>query len=103
MSEGPLIGAAAAVETAVGDEQDVADGVGFLGGFDGISDLETAAFVFSIGEQDHRLAPDFVAEFVVRGEIDGVIERGAALATGRNMESGLAGRWDLRHSLLHQR
>ena len=70
--------AAEAVETAVGDEQHVADGVGFLGGFDGVLYLESAAFVFSVGKQDHRLAADFVAEFVVRGEIDGIIERGAA-------------------------
>jgi len=72
----------AAVEAAVGDEQHVADGVGFLGGFDGIFDFEAATFVFSVGEQDHRLASDFVAEFVVRREIDGVIERGAAWPGG---------------------
>src|SRR5712671_5198336 len=70
--------AAEAVEAAVGDEQHVADGIGLLRGFDGVLDLQTAALVFSVGEQDHRLAADFVAEFVVRGKIDGVIQRGAA-------------------------
>ena len=39
--------------------------------------------VFSVGEQDHRLAADFMAEFVVRGKIDGVIERRAARSRRR--------------------
>src|SRR5208282_2043465 len=70
----------AAIETAVRDEQHVADGIGLLRRFDGIFDLEAAAFIFSIGEQDHRLASNFVAEFVMGSEIHGIIKRSAALA-----------------------
>src|SRR5271157_1852582 len=78
------------VESAVGNEQYVADRIRFLGRFNGIFNLQTAAFILSVGKQDHRLASDFMTEFVVRGEIDGIVERGAA-GTGRGARNGTLG------------
>ena len=63
---------------SVGDEDDVDDGVGFLGGFDGGFEGLLRALVAAVGEHDEDLAAGFLAEFVVGGEVDGVEEEGAA-------------------------
>ena len=69
---------ASAVEAAVGDEDDVDDGVGLLGGFGGGLEGLLRALVAAVGEQDEDLAAGFLAELVVGGEVDGVEEQGAA-------------------------
>src|SRR5271154_4172250 len=68
-------------KSAIRDEQNVADGVSLLRSFDGIFDLEPTALIFSVGKQDHRLPANFVAEFIVRCEIDRVIKCSAAWAS----------------------
>ena len=70
--------AASAIEAAVGDEDDVDDGVGLLGGFDGGLEGLLGALVAAVGEQDEDLAAGLLAELVVGGEEDGVVEEGAA-------------------------
>ena len=70
--------AEAAVEAAVGDEDDVDDGVGLLGGFGGGLEGLLRALVAAVGEQDEDLAAGLLAELVVGGEVDGVEEEGAA-------------------------
>ena len=44
--------------------------------------FELAAFIFAVGEQDHRLPSNFFRQHVVGGEIDGIVEHGAGLAPG---------------------
>src|SRR5580658_10993444 len=58
------------VEAAIGTEQHVDDGIGLLGGFDGVLDFELAAFVLTVGEQDHSFAANFLRQHVMRGEIN---------------------------------
>ena len=73
----PLAGVAhaeATVKAAIGAEQHIDDGIGFLRGFDGILDFQLAAFVLAVGEQDHRLPPHFFGQHVVRGKINRVVE-----------------------------
>src|ERR1700760_493678 len=69
--------AEAAVEAAVGDEDDVDDGVGLLGGFGGGFEVFLRALVAAVGEHDEDLAAGLLAELVVGGEVDGVVEKGA--------------------------
>ncbi len=70
--------AEAAVEAAVGDEDDVDDGVGLLGSFGGGFEILLRALVAAIGEEDEDLAASLLTELVVGGEVDGVVEQGAA-------------------------
>ncbi len=70
--------AASAVEAAVGDEDDVDDGVGLLGGLGGGLEGLLRALIAAVGEQDEDLAAGLLAELVVGGEVDGVEEQGAA-------------------------
>src|SRR5580704_10251394 len=71
-----------AVESAVGDEQHVANYVCLLGGFNRVFNLEAAPLVFTVGQKNHRFAADFMAQLVVRGEINRVIKRRAARSGG---------------------
>ncbi len=50
---------------AIGDQNDVAHGVGLLRGLDSIADSQPAAFVLAIGKDDHGLATDFVLQLLV--------------------------------------
>src|SRR5216684_840490 len=61
--------AEAAIEAAVGDEDDVDDGVGFLGGLGGGLEGFLRALVAAVGEQDEDLAAGLLAELVVGGEV----------------------------------
>ena len=70
--------AEAAVEAAVGDEDDVDDGVGLLRGLGGGLEGLLRALVAAVGQEDEDLAAGFLAEFVVGGEVDGVEEERAA-------------------------
>src|SRR6201989_3313563 len=70
--------AEAAVKAAVGDEDDVDDGVGLLGGFGGGFEVFLRALVAAVGEHDEDLAAGLLAELVVGGEVAGVVEEGAA-------------------------
>ena len=67
-----------AIEASVCDEDDVDDGVGFLGGFDGGFEGFLGTLVAAVGEEDEDFAAGFLAEFVVCGEVDGVVEEGSA-------------------------
>src|SRR5271165_3003837 len=78
--------AESAVEAPVSNEDDVADRVSLLRGFDGLLDLQAASLVFAVGEDDHRLAPDFVLQLLVRAEINCVVKQRAA-RRGRNRSS----------------
>ena len=69
--------AEAAVGSGVGDEDDVDDGVGLLSGLGGGLEGLLRALVAAVGEQDEDLAAGFLAELVVGGEVDGVVEQGA--------------------------
>jgi len=82
--------ASAAVEAAVGEEDDVDDGVGFLSGFGGGLEGLLRALVAAVGEQDENLAAGLLAELVVGGEVDGVEEQCAAggAVTGDRAGSG---------------
>ena len=75
--------AEAAVESAIGNQDHVADGVGLLRGFDGVLDPQAAALVFAVGKDDHCLASDFILQLLVSAEIDGVIQQRAP-RRGRN-------------------
>src|SRR5271166_6088962 len=79
--------AESAVEAPVSNEDDVADRVSLLRGFNSLLDLQTASLVFAVGEDDHRLAPDFVLQLLVRAEINCVVEQGTARVGGRNRSS----------------
>ena len=68
---------AESVEAAVGDQQHVADGIRLLCGFNGFRDLELAALIFPVRQQDHGLAPNFFRQLVVRGQVDRIVEHGA--------------------------
>ncbi len=57
--------AEAAVKAAIGDEDDVDDGVGLLGGFGGGLEGFLGALVAAVGEHDEDLAAGFLAEFLV--------------------------------------
>src|SRR5271165_772489 len=78
--------AESAVEAPVSNEDDVADRVSLLRGFDGVLDFQAASLVFAVGEDDHRLAPDFVLQLLVRAEINCVVKQRAA-RRGRNRSS----------------
>ena len=81
------------VKAAIGDQQHVADGIGLLRGFDRIIDLELAALIFSVGEQDHGFASDFLGELIVGGEIDRVVEyRSLGIGTARQRSSTCSGK-----------
>ena len=74
----PGVGHANAKITAtIGAEQDIDDGIGFLGGLDGIFDFELAAFVLAVGEQNHGLAPYFLGQHFIRRKINRVVQHGA--------------------------
>jgi len=73
-----------AIETAIGDEEDIDDGVGFLGSFNCVLVTELAAVVFAVGQDDHGLAANLVGELVVGGQVDRVVEQRAAGIAGRN-------------------
>ena len=45
-------------------------------------DLQAAALVFAVGEDDHRFAPDLVLQLLVRAQIDCVVEQGASRRGG---------------------
>src|SRR5258708_1366670 len=70
--------AESAVEAAVGDEDDVDDGVGLLGGFRGRLEGLLRALVAAVGKEDEDLAAGLLVELVVGGEVDSVVEEGAA-------------------------
>lgn len=65
-------------EGVVGEVDGVEDGVGFLGGFGGGGEGLLGALVDAVGEEDEDLAAGLGGEFVVGGEVDGVVEEGAA-------------------------
>ena len=69
---------ASAVEAAVGEEDDVDDGVGLLCCFSGGLEGLLRALVAAVGEEDEDLAACLLAELVVGCEVDGVVEEGAA-------------------------
>jgi len=52
---------------AVGDEDDVDDGVGLLSGFGGGLEGFLGALIASVGEHDDDLASGFGAELIVGG------------------------------------
>src|SRR5271165_802584 len=79
--------AESAVEAPVSNEDDVADRVSLLRGFNSLLDLQTASLVFAVGENDHRLAPDFVLQLLVRAEINCVVKQRAARVGGWNWSS----------------
>ena len=62
----------------VGDKDDVDDGVGALGGFDGGLEGFLGALVAAVGQNDEDFATGLLGELVVGGEVDGVEEKGAA-------------------------
>ena len=70
--------ASSAVEAAVGDEDDVDDGVGLLCGFDGGLEGLLRALVAAVGEEDEDLAACLLAELFAGCEVDGVVEEGSA-------------------------
>src|SRR6266851_508134 len=70
--------AEAAVEAAVGDEDDVDDGVGLLGGLGCGLEGFLGALVAAVGEEDEDLAAGLLAKLVVGGEVDGVEEQGSS-------------------------
>ncbi len=77
----PVAGVAEAepgVEAAVGDQDDVDDGVGLLGGLGGGLEGLLRALLAAVGQHDDDLSSGFGAQLVVRGEVDGVVEMGAA-------------------------
>src|SRR5580700_6872867 len=80
------------VESAVGAEQHVDNGIRFLGGFNGPLDGELAALIFAIGEQDHRFAPSLFGQHVVPGKIDRIVEQRAARVAGRDGSASDPGR-----------
>src|SRR5208283_5829761 len=61
--------------STVGAEQHVDDAVRLLGGFDGVLNLQLAALVFAVGEQDHGFASDLLRQFVVRGQVDRIVKQ----------------------------
>jgi hypothetical protein len=67
----------ALVHAAVGDEQHVHHGIRPLGSLDGVADLQAAALVLAVGEQDHGLAADLARQLFIGGKIDGVVEQSA--------------------------
>ena len=50
-----------AIETAIGNQQYVTDGVRLLGGFDGLGDLVLAALVFAVGKRIMAFRPTSLA------------------------------------------
>src|ERR1700733_6218470 len=65
------------VEAAIGDQQNVHDGIGFLRGFDRALQFLRAALIFAIGEKDDGLTPSLLLQLVMRGQINRVIEESA--------------------------
>src|SRR5207249_8916720 len=55
-----------------------AHGVCLLGRFNGVLNLQLASFVFTVGEKNHCFPSDLLGEFVVRSEINRVVQLGAA-------------------------
>ena len=70
--------AEAAIEAAVGDEDDVDYGVGLLSGFGGGLEIFLRALIAAVGEENENLAAGLLTELVVCGQIDGVVKEGAA-------------------------
>src|SRR5215469_10723480 len=62
----------------VGDEDRIDDDVRLLRGLDGVLDLQLRALVLAVGKDDHDLAAGLRLQLVVGGQIDRVIEQGAA-------------------------
>src|SRR5262249_10332081 len=56
--------------------------VGALGGFDRRTQRDPAAEVHPVGEQDNRFPAGLLLHQLVAGEQDGIIEDGAAAASG---------------------
>jgi hypothetical protein len=74
-----------------GEEDDVEDRVGALGGFGGRGEGFLGALVASVGEEDEDFAASLRGELVVGGEVDGVVEEGAAGVGGGEGASADAG------------
>ena len=68
----------------------VDDGVGALGGFDGLGEGLTAGVVDAVGEDDEGLATLLLAHELVSGEEDGVVEGGATAAVGAVLGAAVA-------------
>ena len=64
----------AAIESAIGDQNHIANRVGLLCRLNRILDSQTAALVFTIGKDDHRLAAHFVLQLLVGSKINRVVE-----------------------------
>ena len=67
--------AQAGVKAAVGDEDDVDDGVGLLGSLGSSLQGFLRALFATVGEHDEDLATSFLAEFVMGSKVDGVVEK----------------------------
>jgi hypothetical protein len=73
------------------EKDDVEDRVGALGGFGGGGEGLLGALVSSVGEQDEDFAAGLGGELVVGGQVDGVVEQGAAGMGGGKGASSDAG------------
>ena len=82
-----------AIKSAIGAQQHVDDGVRFLRRFNRVPDLQLAAFVLAVGQQNHCLAPHFFRQHVVGGQINGVVEHGAGLGRSGYRTAAGAGYW----------
>jgi len=76
---------------AVGDEDHIDDGVGFLCGFGGGLEGFLRALVAAVGEKDDDLASSFDTKLVMRGEVDGVEEQRTAGIACRKWAAADAG------------
>ena len=74
-----------------GEQDHVEDGIGALGGFGSGGEGLLRALVAAVGEEDEDLAAGLGGELVVGGEVDGVVEQGAAGMGGGEGASADAG------------
>ena len=78
------------VKAAIGNQQNINDGVGLLRGFDGALKLLHAALVFAIGKNDDGLAAGLLLQLLMRGTVDSVVEQ-RALRRARRHAAATAG------------
>ena len=69
-----------AVGVFIGEKNGKDRGVGALRCFDGAADGFFAAAIDSVGENDQSFAALLLGHFLVRGEVNGVVEQSAATA-----------------------
>src|SRR5258706_2070597 len=66
-----------------GNQQNVDDRIVSLSRLDGVLQLQLASRILGIGQNDHGFPAGFIGELVVRREVDGVVEIGAAIVAAR--------------------